>query len=40
VMEALKMANSILAGVDGTVEQIYLGDGDDIETGDVVMEIA
>ena len=39
VMEALKMENSIVAAEDGTVEKVYVRDGDEIETGDVVMDI-
>jgi biotin carboxyl carrier protein len=39
VMEALKMSNNILAQADGTVKAIHVKDGDDVDTGDSVMDI-
>lgn len=39
VVEALKMENSIVAQADGTVTAVYVKDGDEIDTGDQVMDI-
>ena len=39
VMEALKMENVILSREDGTVQEIYVPEGADVDTGDDVMEI-
>lgn len=39
VMEALKMENSVVAADPGTVSSIFVTNGDDVETGDQVMEI-
>jgi biotin carboxyl carrier protein len=39
VMEALKMENVILSQEDGVVQAIYAKDGEDVETGDEVLEI-
>lgn len=39
VMEALKMENVILSQEDGTVQEIYVPEGADVDTGDAVMEI-
>ena len=40
VMEALKMENVILSEEAGTIAEIYVKEGSDVETGDEVMEIA
>ncbi len=40
VMEALKMENVIYSQDEGTVTEIYVKEGADVETGDEVMEIA
>lgn len=40
VMEALKMENVIYSQHEGTVKEIYVREGSDVETGDEVMEIA
>lgn len=40
VMEALKMENVIYSQEEGTVQNLFVRDGDDVETGDAVMEIA
>lgn len=40
VMEALKMENVIYSQEEGTVQKLFVRDGDDVETGDAVMEIA
>ena len=39
VMEALKMENVILSEEAGTIAEIYVKEGGDVETGDEVMEI-
>jgi pyruvate carboxylase subunit B len=40
VMEALKMENVIYSEEEGTVQKLFVRDGDDVETGDAVLEIA
>ncbi|HJW76484.1 MAG TPA: acetyl-CoA carboxylase biotin carboxyl carrier protein subunit [Thermoleophilia bacterium] len=39
IMEAMKMENTIVAEADGIVREIFLRDGDEVETGDQVMDI-
>jgi biotin carboxyl carrier protein len=40
VMEALKMENVIFSEDAGTVTEVYVKEGADVETGDEIMEIA
>lgn len=40
VMEALKMENVIYSQDEGTVTEILVKEGADVETGDAVLEIA
>ncbi len=39
ILEAMKMENDILAGVDGTIKKVYVKDGDNVEVGQVLMEV-
>jgi len=40
ITEAMKMETKIFANCDGVVEDIYLNQGDKIETGDLLIKIA
>ncbi|MFT7286180.1 MAG: geranyl-CoA carboxylase alpha subunit [Halieaceae bacterium] len=40
VMEAMKMEHRLLAGIDGTVAQLYAREGDQLAAGALVLEIA
>lgn len=39
VMEALKMENVIYSQEEGTITEVHVKEGSDVETGDQVMEI-
>lgn len=40
VMEALKMENVVSATESGVISSIYVNAGDDVDTGDRIMEIS
>jgi len=39
IMEAMKMENNILADTDGTVEKIYVNNGDSVLQNDLLIEL-